>query len=429
MQVRLDRRLGETADAIQLGDRGGHQPDARFHEWIAGFDQQQRRELGGRDARVARGLDRFDAMQRPTRDRQRHDQLAAFFLAGVRRQPGAIASLPQCVLDRAARILEEVLVDRSLGANRDQSFSIAFGQRIAGKHEADVGTGLHGQGHRQRSSVGRVDVRLAHARLVITALPERFLERDDPRGDGDLIEGPARHQAKRANQFRLRFERRAGDRRRTNRDALPCFDRQHQLGELWRVVFVLNARQNRRVLETALCKQRLQPADHVVDAIGGRQSAEPIVELSANHRLRQDRIAGQGDFRDALDRNQLPAQRHSLIAGRRKDAHIFEAPETNQMIDRAADVAHAERFANPRFHEFEQSGLPDQHAGYFDAHIGDGLAEVLLHVRLRSRITQRAAARLRQSGVRLRPTNSGNQNRRDDQRAHQKASLFRTSSA
>ena len=107
----LDRRLRESADAIELGDRRADQADARFDERIAGLDLQQRREVGGRDAHRARGLDRLDAVQRTARDREGQDQLAALFFARVRRLRRAVALLAQRILDRGARILEQVLID------------------------------------------------------------------------------------------------------------------------------------------------------------------------------------------------------------------------------------------------------------------------------------------------------------------------------
>ena len=66
----------------------------------------------------------------------------AFFGAGIGRLRVAVALAAKGILDRAARIFQQVAIDRPLGADRDQVVAIAFGKRIAGEDEAHVRAGL-----------------------------------------------------------------------------------------------------------------------------------------------------------------------------------------------------------------------------------------------------------------------------------------------
>ena len=123
--------------------------------------------------------------------------------------------------------------------------------------------------------------------------------------------------------------------------------------------------------------------------------------------LRRQRVVpGHRDPGDSPDGNQLPPERHALIGAGREHPHVLEAPDADEMLDRAAHVLHRERLADARFDELEHAALGHRDAGDLDAHIGDGLAEKIL---------------------RLRSGHCQQQGRDDDE--HQKACLFLTSRA
>ena len=120
-----------------------------------------------------------------------------------------------------------------------------------------------------------------------------------------------------------------------------------------------------------------------------------------------------------LTGNQLPAQRHALIGRRREDAHVFEAAEADQVIDRAADVAHAERLADARFDELEQRRASTT---------GTPATSTRTSVMVLPRNCWTSAAPLH--GDTAHAPGRGQQRRpRRSDRPHQNASLFRTSSA
>ena len=67
--------------------------------------------------------------------------------------------------------------------------------------------------------------------------------------------------------------------------------------------------------------------------------------------------------------------------GAREHAHVLEAAEADEVIDGRAHSQHRQRLADARFDQLEHRRIRQRHARDFDAHVGDGAAEVLLGAR------------------------------------------------
>src|SRR5207253_1300337 len=73
------------------------------------------------------------------------DELRVALLARMRRLRLAIAEVAQIVLDSVGRVLEQVLVDRSLAFDRHELVAPIARQWIAGEDDADVRTRIDGE--------------------------------------------------------------------------------------------------------------------------------------------------------------------------------------------------------------------------------------------------------------------------------------------
>ena len=104
----------------------------------------------------------------------------------------------EVVLDRAARVFEQVLVRRCLGADRHEPIALGFGQRVAGERHRHVRAAVDRDAH-DGAAVDEIDA-VCRARFVEAARAQRrlvFLElRIDRCGivrlpDGDTTAGEA----------------------------------------------------------------------------------------------------------------------------------------------------------------------------------------------------------------------------------------------
>ena len=119
------------------------------------------------DRFVAGDLDARDPVLGAAGDGEGDDQVIALGLAGeVCRRIAVALTLPER-LDALGRVLEQILVGRSLARDRHQLVAAIAGQRIAAELHADPRTGLDDE--RQRHLV--IDVielrRHRHPRLVV----------------------------------------------------------------------------------------------------------------------------------------------------------------------------------------------------------------------------------------------------------------------
>jgi hypothetical protein len=97
-------------------------------------------------------------MQRPSRDREGQHSSPPFLHARTARAR-AISLLAQRVLDPEARILEQILIDGALGADRHERVAIALGKRIAANTRLTCGPGSTEIVHVGRPPRGACDSR------------------------------------------------------------------------------------------------------------------------------------------------------------------------------------------------------------------------------------------------------------------------------
>src|SRR6185369_12154993 len=128
-------------------------------ERIAGLQADDRGQVHGGDRAVAVDGERVDDVARAARDGEANGELARHLLAHVHRRGVTVAAGMEVVFDRAARVLEQVLVRRRFRANRYQPVPVRFGYRVARERHRDVRPAIDHDAYHGAAAGKVIDVR------------------------------------------------------------------------------------------------------------------------------------------------------------------------------------------------------------------------------------------------------------------------------
>ena len=283
--------------------------DAAVGKRLSLSQLQRHLEFRRGDVRVARDLEFRHAVLRAAPDRERDDELRVALLARMRRLRLAIAEVAQIVLDSVGRVLEQVLVDRSLAFDRHELVAPITRQWIAGEDDADVRTRIDGERDvGDAVLVGELN-RGGDLGFVVAALAAILDVAFQPRGEPLAPERRALDEIDSPQQLASRQARRAGDVDGAYRRTGAGLERERQRCTLGRMIEPHRGRHRR--MQVPVCGQRIrQEADHVARAPDWRRRAVAIGDDAAQ---RADidtggaRASGESDVSDRMDRAELVA--------------------------------------------------------------------------------------------------------------------------
>ena len=164
-------RARKAARAVDVADGANGGVERRLHERLAGLQRQQLLQLGIRHGHVAVHPDHVNDMPAPALHREGDGQLAVTLDPAVVGEGIAVAADVEILFDRTRRVLEEVLIGRSLEPDRHQPLAVRFRQRISRKRHRHTRSTVdrHRDGCR---TVGRKVHRVDRPRLVVVARAE-----------------------------------------------------------------------------------------------------------------------------------------------------------------------------------------------------------------------------------------------------------------
>jgi hypothetical protein len=373
-----DLRRRKAAPPIEVPDQRHVGVEQRRGIRLTVAHAQCRPELGDRNRRGTGNLVLGDPKQPAAVDRKRHFQLAVLLDPRVRRPRIAIALSPEELLDAVGRVLEQILVHRTLALDRHEFLALVRRQRIeAGDRH------LRARRHRQRHMgptilVFEPDLGL-RLRLVIAVGAQLLDIAIDARAERNRQIRRAGAQPQPPEQLAA-LDRRlsddvdvADDRSRTG------VQREHQDSAL-RLVLDVGARRDRGMQVTPLPKEIGeqtrhvgQPAERRRSAVAFHDGAAQVVAVDAGLPF----AAGETDLGDRMNRRQLVAERDPAILELGIDAHVFEPRQAEEMGHGLPHLAHRQRPTGERFDDAREHGIDGRAAFNQQPYRADGFTEIV----------------------------------------------------
>lgn len=140
---------------------------------------------------------------------------------------------------------------------------------------------------------------------------------------------------------------------------------------------------NLRVLIATFPIERRQRLHDLRDTRGWRQQADALVDLGAQRRRAQCRLAVELDMCEPLDRHENPDQRDAVRVGRGgfgANPDVLKAAESDEVIDGLAHAPHRQRVADACLDERHERGIGKGLPAHVDANARHRPSQEVAHI-------------------------------------------------